>query len=188
MPNPYHSQKPMSCIVISVWIPDVKAGKAPQMSHGQVVSLGLTNPLKAGPFEVGREAPKGSAMRHSQRFVLLLLVCVAGACATAARSGGSSRDVLTPADAVDTGTNDLYELIQRERPRWLRDRRSASTDGTRQLLRVIVNGLQAGGLDVLRTIRIEQFVEARYFTGPDATTRWGTGFGGGAIAVTIAGR
>ena len=127
-------------------------------------------------------------MRHPQRFVLLLLVCVAGACATAARSGGSSRDVLTPADAVDTGTTDLYELIQVERPQWLRDRRSVSADGTRQPLRVIVNGVRAAGLDVLRTIRIEQFVEARHLTGPDATTRWGTGFGGGAIEVTMVGR
>ncbi len=115
---------------------------------------------------------------------LLAMVVLTSACAAGTRSGGSSRDVLAPRDAVDTGTNDLFELIQQERPQWLRDRRSASADGTRQRIRVLLDGVRAGGVNVLRGIRVEQFVEARYFNGTDATTRWGTGFGGGAIAVT----
>jgi hypothetical protein len=40
-----------------------------------------------------------------------------------------------------------------------------------------------GGLDFLQTIRVEMVEQMEYLDASDATTRFGTGHGGGAIVV-----
>ena len=73
---------------------------------------------------------------------------------------------------------DCYQAIQRLRPNWLRQRGS-------QPPQIMVDGSrQSGGLDVLRAYRAADVQEMRYVSGTDATTRYGTGFDGGAILIT----
>lgn len=73
---------------------------------------------------------------------------------------------------------DMYQAIQRLRPNWLRARMG-------QTAQIIVDGnRQPGGLTVLQQYRVTQVQEARFLSASDATTRFGTGFDGGAIMVT----
>jgi len=73
---------------------------------------------------------------------------------------------------------DGYDAVRRLRPMWLRARGGASPQ-------VIIDGNRAaGGLDALRSMRASEIQEMRYLSSSDATTRFGTGFDGGAILVT----
>ena len=73
---------------------------------------------------------------------------------------------------------DAYMAVQRLRPLWLRPRGGNTAQ-------VLVDGnRQAGGLEALRRLRTSDIQEMRYMSSGDATTRFGTGFDGGAILIT----
>jgi len=73
---------------------------------------------------------------------------------------------------------DVYQAVQRLRPNWLRTRGNTPPQ-------VMVDGArQAGGLEVLRSYRAQDVSELRFISGTDATTRFGTGYDGGAIMIT----
>jgi hypothetical protein len=104
-------------------------------------------------------------------------------CASAGAGGGDSgprrtanRIILEELEPVQQ--LDAYDAIRRLRPQWLNSRGGSSpqvlVDGTRQ----------PGGLESLRSIRSSEIQEMRYMSSSDATTRFGTGFDGGAILVT----
>jgi hypothetical protein len=44
-----------------------------------------------------------------------------------------------------------------------------------------MDNVHAGGVDFLEARSLDGIVEIRYFNGRDATTKWGTGVGGGVI-------
>jgi hypothetical protein len=48
---------------------------------------------------------------------------------------------------------------------------------------VYLNGVNAGGIGILEQIRAAEVREIRYVNGRDATTRYGTGHGGGVLEV-----
>ena len=52
---------------------------------------------------------------------------------------------------------------------------------------VFIDNIQAGGVGALYDIAIERITQIRYFNAADATSRWGTGFTGGAIEVITSG-
>ena len=122
-----------------------------------------------------------------KRLVLTLFALSLGATGCASGSGGgggggaprgSSTRIV--ADELATVSQlDLYAAIQRLRPAWLRP-------GTRgQLPEVIVDGSpQAGGAEGLRSFRSGDVGQVEYMNASDATTRFGTGYTGGAILVT----
>jgi hypothetical protein len=113
----------------------------------------------------------------SQVAVIVMLV-LAGAC-SAATGGGSRRnaDVITAEEVAEFVGFSAREVIQRLRPTWLRGRGSADPPV------VFVDGIRMGGLEVLNTLQTTQFREIRHRSGPDATTLYGTGVGGGTIEV-----
>jgi outer membrane receptor for ferrienterochelin and colicin len=49
---------------------------------------------------------------------------------------------------------------------------------------VVVDGARFGELEELRRIPAEDVERIHFLRGPDATTIYGTGYGGGAIEVT----
>lgn len=115
----------------------------------------------------------------------LALVVSLGACASTGGGpsyAGSGPDVIGPEEvrAEESRTDTAYELVQRERPSWLRSRGS-SFSGDRTLPRLIVDGTDYGRLDALRQFRVSDVEEIRYLSASDATTRFGTGYMGGAI-------
>lgn len=110
---------------------------------------------------------------------VLLLVVLAGACAAGTGgSTGSSANALTAEDLETVQTLSVYDAIQRLRPRWLQSRSTSSPP------QVVMNGAPYGGMETLRSIQVSDVTSIRYRDGRDATTRYGTGYGGGVIEVS----
>jgi len=104
------------------------------------------------------------------------------ACASGGQSSGrtlASRDVITAQEVADASlsTQSAYEVVQRLRPRWLRPRGGVPA--------IVINNVPSGDLERLRSISGADVSEMRYISAQDATTRWGTGFVGGAIEVIM---
>lgn len=111
---------------------------------------------------------------------------VAEGCSSAQRTARPARDrnVLTAAELASMPGETLYEGIQRLRPEFLRGRGQLSIEDPSGSLPVVyLDGMRVGGLDVLRTIRVAEVHEVRFYSAADATTRYGTGHPGGVIAV-----
>ncbi len=134
----------------------------------------------------------GDTLRYTYGITTLLallfltLSCAAGTQGTAERSP-SSRDPITIDEirSVQSLSNG-YELVQRFRPRWLRARGRSSMSSTAPVV-VFVDNVHFGGVESLYNISTERITEIRYFDAADATSRWGTGFSGGAIEVITGG-
>ena len=112
---------------------------------------------------------------------LALSLGLAG-CAAGAGSGTDgprrSANRITRVELEEVSQLDAYQAVQRLRPNWLRPRGG-------QTAQVIVDGSrQPGRLDVLRQYRAAQVEEMRFMSSSDATTRYGTGYDGGAILIT----
>ena len=106
---------------------------------------------------------------------LLLAACVSG-------SGGSSSgnsSLLSAEDLSEVANLSAYDAIQRLRPQWLQVRANNPPP------QVIMNGSpMVGGPEMLRTVQVSDLTSIRYRNGRDATTRYGTGYGGGAIELS----
>jgi hypothetical protein len=77
-----------------------------------------------------------------------------------------------------------YQIVARLRPEWLRRRGRASVrDPTAGAVIVYLNGMREGGVRALDVIGAETVLEMEYLNGQEATTRFGTGHGGGVILV-----
>ena len=116
--------------------------------------------------------------RRSYRLAAIVIVALASAC-TAATGGGTRRnaDVITAEEIAEFAGFNAREVVQRLRPAWLRGRGAADPPV------VFVDGIRMGGLEVLNTLQTSQFREIRHRSGPDATTLYGTGVGGGTIEI-----
>jgi outer membrane cobalamin receptor len=82
-----------------------------------------------------------------------------------------------------------FEAIRLLRPRWLQSRGTSNirgAQGGRTYPVVMVDGSRSGSgtLEDLRQITVEDVESIRFIPGRDATTLYGTGYGGGIIEVT----
>lgn len=111
------------------------------------------------------------------RIPALVLALLLAACASgAAGSSGGSSNVLSAEDLDQVQNLSAYDAIQRLRPQWLQVRANNPP------AQVIMNGSpMGGGPEMLRTVQVSDLTSIRYRNGRDATTRYGTGYGGGAI-------
>jgi hypothetical protein len=81
----------------------------------------------------------------------------------------------------------VYQVIERNRPQWLSASRSAPTLGYGEggrFARVVLNGSLYGDLRDLRRLNTVEVTSIEYMSSSDATTRFGTGYAGGAIVVS----
>ena len=125
------------------------------------------------------------------RSLLLLFsaaVLIGGACASQGRGHPSDPNLLTVRDLGQHSDLDALEAIRLLRPRWL-SRRSLPgpiTGGAGESLFpvVVLDGIVHDDLDILDNLSVRDVEEMRYLGGPEATTRFGTGFTNGAILVT----
>jgi hypothetical protein len=109
------------------------------------------------------------------------------ACALSSAPAGPSRSSgpLGAEEISSVPVSTAYEAIQTLRPQWLRRRGAISLmDPNANYPTVIIDNIKRGELDVLKNTRAEVVTEIRYVNARDATTRYGTGFRGGAIEVT----
>ncbi len=123
---------------------------------------------------------------HSSKSATLIAFALAlglVGCATgtgSARPPGASADRIVQAELEPLGQLDALQAVQRLRSQWLRSRGGAT--GEQPVL--YVDGTRRGGAEELRFIRADEIASMEYMSASDATTRFGTGHGGGAIMVT----
>lgn len=123
---------------------------------------------------------------------LFVLIFLAGAaCAGAGRSAPSaSSSVLTLAELDDVGSVTAYDAVQRLRPAFLRDRGPTSLVNASARTRpaVFVEGSEYGEIESLRAFPASGVEEIRFFSGPEATTKFGSVYGSGVIQVKMRNR
>ena len=108
----------------------------------------------------------------------------------APRSPSRQQDLITEQEITSRAgeASNVLQIVQKLRPQMLRPRgRSSPTDttGTGNLARVVVDDIAYGSIDNLANLNANAVREIRYISAADATTRWGTGYPGGVILVTM---
>ena len=99
---------------------------------------------------------------------------------------GSSPNVLTGDQIRETNVGNVYDALRRLRPQWLRARGSASIVSPESTAPVVyVSGIRRGELRTLQNVNVDQVRRVEFIDGRDATTRFGTGHGGGVIMVDV---
>lgn len=109
------------------------------------------------------------------------LVIVAAACGgnpPPSSALGGDPDVITREQIAALDVTYAIDAVRRLRPSWLRSRGGIDEEPV-----VYVDAARRGGTRVLGTISVENIEDIRYLSGPDATTRLGTGHRGGAILI-----
>ena len=104
--------------------------------------------------------------------------------ASPARSRGS-RYVITSDELAKVDVQNALQAVQRLRPNFLQTHggmSSSMTQGPQDVV-VYVDNTRMGGPSSLSQIPITDVKEIQYLNGPDATQRFGTGHGSGAIIV-----
>jgi hypothetical protein len=150
--------------------------------------------------------PEIAGVRRSARWVLFAAFA-AGACASGARgtteadggpdpaplaagvpgaTGRGSPNVLTGDELRETRAANLWDALRQLRPQWLRARASSSLiSGQGGEPVVYVHNVLHGPLRTLQQMNIDQVRRVEFIDGRDATTRFGTGHGGGVIMVDL---
>jgi hypothetical protein len=119
-----------------------------------------------------------------RKALFLIAAAAIAACATAGGEARGSSAVLTRDEIRASTAMTAYEAIVQLRPAFLRARGARSIrDPSPNAPIVYLNDMRHGGIDVLRSIRVEEIDEIRFISAADATTRWGTGHAGGVIQV-----
>ena len=122
-----------------------------------------------------------------RRSLLLGLAALAftAACVPAGAStdnGPADRSVISEQEIAASKANDGYSVVRALRPNWLLPATGASS---RDEVQVYVEGSKAGSTAVLQRYDANTIRELRWLNGTDATTRYGTGNGAGAILVFL---
>lgn len=102
------------------------------------------------------------------------------ACASGTQGGTSratsSRNLISAEQIAESLEQNVYDVIRRLRPSWLRPRGNL-------VARAFVDNTRFGDLEQLQSLALEIVQEIRYFSASDATTRFGTGYPGGVVQV-----
>jgi hypothetical protein len=126
-------------------------------------------------------------MQRPWRLLPVLLIAVA-ACAGGSRQPSSaSSNVITRADLDAAGTVSTYDAVQRLRPAYLRNRGPVSIVNASARTRpvVFVDNTEYGEIEALRNFPASRVEEVRYFSGPEATTKFGSSYGAGVIQLRM---
>lgn len=118
--------------------------------------------------------------------MLMGALLVMTGCATAGAGGGgeSSRDVITRQEIQETDVSNLYEVVRRLRPTWLRVRNKSFSKQTEIV--VVRDGTVIGNVEALRDIGRDGINEIRFMDGETAAaTLVGarSGYVAGAIVI-----
>lgn len=124
--------------------------------------------------------------------LVLGTVLAVTACAGTGQRRGVSRNpnLITHAEIQEarrSGVRDLYELVDRERPRWLQTRSQRSL-ALETLVAVYLNETRLGGVDILRGYPLDNVNTLRYLDAAQAMLLPGIGSAHveGAIVITTA--
>ena len=90
---------------------------------------------------------------------------------------------ITADDITKSKAHNAYEIVSRHRPQWLR-RRGVSSMVLQGGIRVYLDERKMGGIEELRDINADMIGSIQYLDGVEATLRFGTGNGDGAILIS----
>lgn len=120
-----------------------------------------------------------------RRMFLLPLALLLVSCATTQGGSRRSTGALTAEEIGELVVTTAYEAVEQARPQWLRSRSSPSMANPDPMPPVLyVDGLRFSDVDELRRIRADTIERMEFLSPTDATNRFGTNHGGGAILVT----
>ncbi len=119
---------------------------------------------------------------HSRLASSALLLLLLGCASSGESRSGSSSGALTLADLEEATEANLYDVIQRLRPRWLRTR-GRDLAGRTLVAQVFVDGSPRGEISVLRQIRVVDITDVSFLSAIDAATRYGTRAGTGGVII-----
>lgn len=117
------------------------------------------------------------------RPLILGLLLAAMACAgTGPREPRPSNDVLTAEEIEASDQLNALDLVRTLRPSWLRTRGPSSIYNENPIM-VYVDGSRLGGPDTLSLIPSLSIERMRFYSGPEAQSRFGLNHTNGAIEV-----
>ena len=94
-------------------------------------------------------------------------------------------NLITEEELARSAARNGLQAVQMLRPDWLRGRGATSIRETAPTQVVVyVNEQRLGGPEQLEGFAITSIKSLRFMNASEATNRWGTGHGGGVIAVT----
>jgi hypothetical protein len=138
----------------------------------------------------GREADSTGGVMRTKVILLQLLVVLGGAaCAAGKPPAQSERAVSRRSDRISReeiracSWTDAYEVVATLRPNWLSDR-GRDSFGSGTVTQVVMNGVRMGGVAALRRMPAADIEHFQWHDPNSATTRWGVGFGSGAIELS----
>lgn len=134
-------------------------------------------------------------MKRLARSATALLALATIACASAATqsasSGTSNPDVLAYSELreLDQSYGSMYQVISDYRPEWLDPRGQVSlvANPNAHLPMVFVEGTERGLPETLRNIPVTDIERAEFLDAGEATNRYGRGYPGGVIELTLRG-
>jgi hypothetical protein len=113
----------------------------------------------------------------------LAIAVTLSACATTGeRQPRADANRITTDQIAEATAANAYDLVQTLRPRWLQVRGPAGV-ATGETA-VYLDGSRIGEIDVLRRISTREISGLQFLSPTEATHRFGTGHGHGAILVT----
>ena len=110
-------------------------------------------------------------MRMPSRAALVTLLAVASlwGCASTKATTAQNSDVLTREDIMGTGATNLFDVVNRLRPRWLQVHTVSSFNLSDEIV-VFQNDMNLGGPDALKQIPPELAYEIRWMDGVRASS------------------
>lgn len=93
--------------------------------------------------------------------------------------------MISRAELDAAGSVSVYDAVLRLRPGFLRGRGPTSVvnRAARTLPVVFLNDVEYGELESLHRLPASRIEEVRYYSGPEAATKFGSTYGAGAIAL-----
>jgi hypothetical protein len=126
-------------------------------------------------------------MRHP--FPVVVLFSIVAACAggpkpTATDTGSN---LISQSELDAAGPVTAYDAVQRLRPSYLRSRGPTSVVNAAARTRpvVFVNATEYGEVESLRTFPASRVQTIRFYSGPEAVTKFGSTYGAGVIQLTM---
>lgn len=123
--------------------------------------------------------------RLGPMIALAVAVFLSGCASGGSAGSGINSNVLTQAEIQEALASNLYEVVEKLRPRWLQIRAQTSLTQTGGEIGVFINRTHQGGVEVLRSLTIDGVTGMRYMDGPQASaalrSAGGTAFAGAII-------
>ena len=126
-------------------------------------------------------------MQSTLRSTCTILVAVLVGCASSGKGTASPSNVISRLELDAVGSASVYDAVLRLHPNFLRSRGPTSVvnSSARTVAVVFVNETEYGEIESLQRFPASRVEEVRYYSGPEATTKWGSSYGSGVIALKM---